>query len=97
MQPGQKENWVLIQTINFTSFSTPTTLCKMYLSFVRPLLECGAELWNSYLQRDIKTIEQVQQLACKVILRGGNWNVSYHDNNDRATGYTSLTEAKNLP
>ena len=51
----------------------------MYLSFVRPLVEYGAELWDPYLQRDIKTIERVQQFACKVIFRGGNWNGSYHD------------------
>ena len=41
--------------------------CKMYLIFVRPLVEYGAELWEPYLQGDIKTIERVQQLQGDIL------------------------------
>ena len=39
------------------------TKCLAYISVVRPLLEYGSAVWDPYLQKDIQSIEMVQQRA----------------------------------
>ena len=43
--------------------------CKRnaYLSLVRSVLECGATLWDPYLQKDISKLEQVQRKAARFV------------------------------
>ena len=49
----------------FSSFSTPTTLSKMYLSFIRPLVECGAKIWDPYLQKTSKLLNRSNSLVSR--------------------------------
>ena len=36
---------------------------RLYTSLVRPHLQYGVEVWNPYLQKDIATLENVQNLS----------------------------------
>ena len=52
--------------INTFSFMDSDTFKILYCSFVRPLLEFAAPVWNPYLQKDIDKLERVQRKATKL-------------------------------
>ena len=70
----------------FYKYSSPNTLLKLYVSFIRPHLEYASAAWDPFLKKDIDLIEDVQKLALKVCLK--SWNASY--SND-------LLKQSNLP
>ena len=39
---------------------------KLYITYVRPLLEYSIQAWSPYLQKDINEIEKVQRRATKI-------------------------------
>ena len=59
------------------SFIDIDTFKKLYISFVRPHLEYGQELWSPYLRKYIKMIENVQIRATKLI--DGFGKLSYQE------------------
>ena len=65
---------LLINTFNQIDLDTYRTL---YCSFVRPLLEFAAPVWNPYMQKDIDKLERVQRKATK--LAPGLKNLCYED------------------
>ena len=69
----------------FSSNATESTMVKLYLSQVRPLLEYGVEVWHPYLSKDTQALENVQKFALRIC--SNNWQANYHD----------LLEHYNLP
>ena len=61
----------------FYKYSSPNTLLKLYVSFIRPHLEYASAAWDPFLKKDIDLIEDVQKFALKVCLK--SWNSSYND------------------
>ena len=60
----------------FYRWSSPTALSSLYVSLVRPHLEHAAPAWNTYLIKDINSLESVQKFALKVCLK--QWDTPYH-------------------
>ena len=61
---------------NFYKYtSNHATLSTLYKSYVRPILEYGALVWDPYLAKDINMVESVQRFATKICLK--NWNMPY--------------------
>ena len=52
-------------------------LKQLYLSLVRPHLEHGCHVWNPHLEKDKKTLEDVQSLACRITTIDTHWDESY--------------------
>ena len=50
----------------FSEHSSPDTLLHLYESMVRPHLEYASQVWDPYLQKDIKLLEGVQKFALRV-------------------------------
>ena len=70
----------------FYKHSSPNTLPKLYVSFIRSHLEYASAAWDPFLKKDtIDLIKDVQKFALKVCLK--SWNASYDD----------LLEQSNLP
>ena len=44
-----------LQTLNIS------TLCRVFISYVRPILEYNTPVWNPWLIQDIKCVERVQR------------------------------------
>ena len=44
------------------------TLCKIYTTYVRPLLEYGSEIFNSNLKKNIRALELVQKRITRAII-----------------------------
>ena len=55
--------------------SNRDTLSTLYESYVRPILEYGALVWDPYLVKDTNMVESVQQFATKICLK--DWNMPY--------------------
>ena len=55
------------------SRTTPTPLLILYLTTVRPHLECASSVWDPHLKKDTEDIEHAQKLALKL------WYCSYYD------------------
>ena len=51
------------------------TKCLAYISIVRPLLEYGSAVWDPYLQKDIQSIEMVQQCAAHWVKSDYQYNI----------------------
>ena len=49
---------------------------SLYQSIVRPLLEYGSAVWDPYLQKDIQSIEMVQQCAAHLVKSDYQYNSS---------------------
>ena len=60
----------------YRHFCLPITLKPFYISFVRPLLEYAALVWDPYLKKHIEAIESVQRFATKVCTKVWH-NLSY--------------------
>ena len=50
-----------LQTLNIS------TLCQVFISYVRPILECNTPVWNPWLIQDIKCVERVQRFFTRAI------------------------------
>lgn len=61
----------------FSVNSTETTMVKLYLTQVRPLLEYGVEVWHPYLSKDIQALENVQKFALRIC--SNKWQAHYND------------------
>ena len=48
-------------------YKSKEVICKLYNSYVRPLLEYCAQVWAPYLRKDIIMLEGVQRRATKMI------------------------------
>ncbi len=57
-------------------YSSWETSLKLYKSLFRPHMEYASAVWDSYLRKDIKLIEDVQKFALKVCTE--NWGTSYN-------------------
>ena len=69
----------------FYGHANSSTLLQLYLTYVRPLLEYAAPVWDPHHQGLIDSLERVQKFALKLCLR--DWNA----------GYNSLLQSCNLP
>lgn len=61
----------------FYQNSNPSTLLKLYLSFIRPHLEYSSGVWSPHLKGEVEAIEKVQKYALKVCMK--SWDASYAD------------------
>ena len=52
-----------------------STIKQLYLSLVRPHLDCGCVVWNPYTCKNGKSIENVQAFACKMASK--RWDAGY--------------------
>ena len=77
------------------------TLRQYYLSFIRPHLEYGCEVWDPHLVKDINALEGVQRFACKICSKQWHPQVEYPLNyvmlNVRGTPHSlpEIQKAKN--
>ena len=61
----------------YYQYSDSRTLCKLYLSLVRPHLDYAAQIWDPHLQCDINSLESVQRFALKVCSK--QWDAGYNE------------------
>jgi len=52
-----------LQTLNIS------TLCRVFISYVRPLLEYNTPVWNPWLVQDIKCVERVQRFFTRALFK----------------------------
>ena len=62
---------------SFYKHSTPSTMLKLYNSFIRPHLEYATAVWDPFLKKDIKHLEDVQKFGLRVCNK--SWNSGYDD------------------
>ena len=60
-----------------TVHADTSTIRTLYLTFIRPHLEYANQVWDPYLVKDCKLLEDVQKFACKVCLK--SWNTTYDE------------------
>ena len=60
----------------FQGNTDPATLFNLYRSLIRPHLEYACEVWNPYLQKDIKKLEQIQKFGLRMCTK--RWDTEYH-------------------
>ena len=61
----------------FQQHSSPTTLLRLYCSFIRPHLEYASIVWNPYQKGDIAKLEDVQKFSLRVCFK--SWDKSYDE------------------
>ena len=64
---ARKAHAVLSQLKRATTLRDGKTFTKLYTSYVRPLLESAAPVWNPYKREDVQTLEKVQRRALRMI------------------------------
>ena len=52
----------------FSTYSSPNTLVKLYISFIRPHLEYAIAIWDPYLIKDVTELEDIQKFALRVCM-----------------------------
>jgi len=55
----------------FYNNTSSQVMAKLYLSFVRPHLEYGAQVWHPHLAKDTSALEKVQKFGLRICSR--NW------------------------
>ena len=61
----------------FYQHSNPTTLTKLYCSFIRPHLEYASIVWNPGLKGKVDALENVQKFALRMCTK--QWSSSYNE------------------
>ena len=59
----------------FNHYAEPTTIKTLYLTLIRPNLEYASIVWDPYLVKDRKVLEDVQKFACRVCTK--DWHTNY--------------------
>ena len=59
----------------FYKNTSSEALLQLYISLVRPHLEYASPVWNPYLKKNIKQLEEVEKFALKMITR--QWDLGY--------------------
>ncbi len=62
---------------NFYKFASPFTLGKLHKSLIRPHMEYASPVWDPFLAKDIKAIEDVQKFALRVCTK--SWRSDYNE------------------
>ena len=62
---------------NFYKHSTPSSMLKLYNSFIRPHLEQATAVWDPFLKKDIEMLEGVQKFGLKVCTK--SWDCNYDE------------------
>ena len=64
----------------FYNHLDPPALLQLYTTLVRPVLEYAAPVWDPYLLKDIKQLEDVQKFAFRLCMKswGGNYDNLLH-------------------
>lgn len=70
------------------------TLSKMYMTFIRPLIEYCSVVWDGYLLQDVEKLEKVQLCAARIIT--GLPILSSRESLYLETGWTPLSERRKL-
>ena len=60
----------------FYHYAEPSTIKTLYLTLIRPNLEYASIVWDPYLTKDRKALEDVQKFAGRVCTK--NWHSDYH-------------------
>jgi hypothetical protein len=76
----------------YYQFSSSETLRQLYVSLVRPHLEYACHVWAPHTSSDIKTLENVQKFACKMISR--RWNGAMYEELLTTTNLPALEKAR---
>ena len=61
----------------FYHYAEPSTIKTLYLALIRPNLEYASVVWDPYLIKDRKILEDVQKFACRVCSK--NWHTDYQN------------------
>ena len=61
----------------YYKFSHPATMLKLYIAFVRPILEYVSFVWASHKLKDMEMLERVQHFALKISLK--RWSGHYSE------------------
>ena len=61
----------------FYHYAEPSTIKILYLTLIRPNLEYASTIWDPYLIKDCKLIEDVQKFACKICVK--DWHLDYEE------------------
>ena len=61
----------------FYTSANQETLKQLYISLVRPHVEYACQVWDPYLDKDKKLLEDVQKFGCKIASH--QWDSSYQD------------------
>ena len=75
MFKSKEAPWIIIQTILFKHKYNTSSLLKLYLSFIRPILEYSCQVWHPYLVKDIEKLECVQKFALRLCVK--QWDLDY--------------------
>ena len=61
----------------YYKFSHPATMLKLYIAFVRPILEYVSFVWAPHKLKDMEMLERVQHFALKISLK--RWSGHYSE------------------
>ena len=65
----------------FYHYAEPSTIKTLYLTLIRPNLEYASTIWDPYLIKDRKLLEDVQKFSCKICVK--DWHLGYDEMLDR--------------
>ena len=61
----------------FYTNANSATLLQLYQSLVRPHLEYASPVWNPHMQKDIKSLQNVEKFALRMITK--QWDLGYEE------------------
>ena len=77
----------------FYHYAEPSTIKTLYLTRIRPNLEYASTIWDPYLIKDRKLLEDVQKFACKICVK--DWHLAINEwNNLSNDNIVSCTTGK---